>query len=209
GTFAGLCAAGLLAMLTLTATPSAAAQDAPQTVLREIDGERSDVGFELRILLRHLGGRFLSLRGALRIDDARQLTDIEVSLDSNSVWMAKESNAEYARSAEFFDAARHPHIRFSASGIPLSLFREGGEMAGTVELRGVTRPMTLTVEPSGCERPGDGCDVFARGSVDRRDFGMSSRMLFVGKQVDLSFRIRLRPLSPEEAPAAAPASEDA
>ena len=194
---AGLFAAGLLTAVALTVPPVADAQnaqDAPQILTRQFDGERSDVGFELRILLRNLSGRFLSLRGELRIDKARDQADIDVVLDSNSVWMAKESNAQYARSAEFFDAGRYPHIRFRAAAISPSLFSEGGSLHGTVTLRGVTRPMVLTVDPADCEHPGDDCDVLARGSVDRSNFGMTSKTLFVGKRVDLNFRIRLRPL---------------
>ncbi|MEZ5484537.1 MAG: YceI family protein [Lysobacteraceae bacterium] len=201
-------ARGLLAATWLGFASLAAAQSSPPesgavspSQVREIDGERSDVRFELRILLRHLDGRFLSLRGKLRIDDDAERADIAVSLDSNSVWMAKESNAEYARSAEFFDAARHPQIHFTATAIPLSLFREGGEMPGAVTLRGKTRPMTLTVDAAICDRPGEDCDVIARGAVDRSDFGMTSKTLFVGKRVELSFRIRLRKEPAPDAPA--------
>ncbi|MCB1561301.1 MAG: YceI family protein [Xanthomonadales bacterium] len=192
--------APLAAAQSLPLRPEAA--NPPSTsLIRDIDGERSDVRFELRILLRHLEGRFLSLHGNLRIDETVQRADIAVSIDSNSVWMAKESNAEYARSGEFFDAAHHPQIRFQATAVPLSLFREGGEMPGRVTLRGVTRPLTLSVDPASCERPGDDCDVIARGTVDRSDFGMTSKTLFVGKRVELSFRIRLRETPAPETPA--------
>ncbi len=81
-------------------------------------------------------------------------------------------------------------------------------MQGTVTLRGVSRPMSLTVEPADCQRPGDDCDVRARGSVDRSDFGMTSKTFWVGKRVDLNFRIRLRPREAvETAPAAAVGEE--
>jgi len=196
----GLLGAGLLATTILAATPATASEAIPTPPghrLHDFDGERSDVAFELRVLLRHLRGRFLSLRGSLLVDEARQHADIDVSLDSNSVWMAKESNAEYARSGEFFDAERFPHIRFHASDVPMTLFRRGGAMSGEVELRGIRRSMTLDVEPANCERPGIDCDVSASGAVDRSEFGMTSKTFFVGKQVELFFRIRLRDV-PEE-----------
>jgi len=107
--------------------------------------------------------------------------------------MQRESYADWARSGDFFDAQRHPWIRFRASGQPERTLREGGELRGELTLRGITRPVSFVLEPSECPRPGIDCAVHARGEVQRSDFGMDARRIVLGDRVVLDFAIRAEP----------------
>jgi polyisoprenoid-binding protein YceI len=115
--------------------------------------------------------------------------------------MERPDYAEWARSPEFFDAARHPWIRFNARGVPLQLFGDGGTLDGALTLRGITRPATLELLPSDCDEPGLGCPVRAEGELSRSAFGMTARRFVLSDKVRLAFTIRIAD------PAAAPSVE--
>ena len=160
-----------------------------------IDPVTTRVEFSLRLLVvRKLDGRFPLVEGTVVLDRDRNSADIAVDIDAREVMMERAEHAEWARSPEFFDAARHPAIRFSARGVPLELFRDGGDLAGALTLRGLTRPATLELLPSDCEEPGLGCPVRAEGELSRSDFDMTARRFVLSDKVRLSFTIRVLPL---------------
>lgn len=187
----------LTALALALALPSAAAPPPLPEVpdggeLLHIDPVATRVEFSLRLLLvRKLDGRFPLVQGTVLLDRARDTADIAVAIDAREVMMERADHAEWARSPEFFDAGRHPWIRFTARGVPLSLFQEGGDLDGALSLRGSTRPATLHLLPSDCEEPGRGCPVRAEGELSRSEFGMSARRFVLSDKVRLAFTIRI------------------
>lgn len=165
-----------------------------------IDSAASRIEFAVRLMLvKRLDGRFPRVEGEVRLDPAQGRAGIDVRIDAREVEMARASWADWARSAEFFDAAHHPWIRFQAADVPLVLFRDGGALQGMLTLRGTTRPVTLEVLPSICEHPGTDCPVRAEGALERNDFGMTARRFVLGNRVRLQFEIHVRPAQAEPA----------
>jgi polyisoprenoid-binding protein YceI len=72
------------------------------------------------------------------------------------------------------------------------LLKYGGDLAGDLSIRGITRPKTLTVAPSTCARPGRECDVVATGAVRRSDYDMDDWMMAVSDRVVFVLRARLK-----------------
>jgi len=200
----------LTALALVLVLPATAAPPDPVPVVPEggellrIDPVRSRIEFSLRLLLvRRLDGRFPLVEGTVLLDRSRDTADIAVAIDAREVMMERPDYAEWARSPEFFDANRHPEIRFSARGVPLALFRDGGDLDGALSLRGITRPATLTLRPSDCEEPGLGCPVEAEGELSRGDFGMVARRFVLSDKVRLAFTIRVAGDAPAPQHAAA------
>ena len=88
------------------------------------------------------------------------------------------------------DAAHHPTIRFRSS----QLFYVEGRLAkvgGTLTMRGVTRPVELTVTRFICRSDtGDGgetCDAAAQASLHRSEFGMDSYAPLIADEIRLDF----------------------
>jgi polyisoprenoid-binding protein YceI len=168
-----------------------------------VDDSQSRATFSLRALLvKRIEGEFSRVEGVITRDAAAGRFGVDVRIDANSVSMSRASFADWARSADFFDAARHPWIRFRADDQPERALRDGGEVHGELTLRGVTRSASFVLEPSECPRPGIDCAVRARGEVRRGDFGMDARRIVLGDRVRLEFAIRA------QAPAPQPASVD-
>jgi polyisoprenoid-binding protein YceI len=175
----------LIALLLLSATPAAQAE----TLL--IDTDQSDAGFALRALwVKRIDGSFARVEGVIEREPGRGRFDVDVRIAADSVRMDKEDHARWARSADFFDAARHPWIQFRAQDVSERVLHEGGEILGELTLRGITRAVGFEVEPSACPRPGVDCVVRARGEVQRGDFGMDARRIVLGDRVRLDFSIR-------------------
>ena len=186
---AALCLGGLLAAAAV------------QAEALRVDSDQSRANFSLRALwVKKIEGEFGRVEGVITRDAAAGSFGVDVRIDANSVTMARESYAEWARSADFFDAARQPWIRFRAQHQPERALRDGGEVRGELTLRGVTRPASFVLEPSECPRPGIDCAVRARGEVRRGDFGMDARRIVLGDKVRLDFAIRARPPAPAPAP---------
>lgn len=167
-----------------------------------VDSKQSSATFALRALLvKRIDGEFARVEGSIQRDPAAGRFGVDVRIDAGSVRMQRDSYAAWARSADFFDATRHPWIRFRASDQPERTLREGGELRGELTLRGITRDVSFVLEPSECPRPGIDCAVRARGEVQRSEFGMEARRIVLGDRVKLDFAIRAQPAgTPPAAP---------
>jgi len=141
----------------------------------QLDPTHSTVGFEVPYLPGTFRGRFHEIEGALDVsEDGAALNG---SAKVASVDVRDENLAAHLRSPDFFDAERHPELRFSANEIELD--GEAVQVRGEVTIKGVTKPVdvegTVTApltDSHGNERVG----LRLSTTVDRTDFGVSWNM---------------------------------
>lgn len=156
------------------------------------DAQHTRVGFELRTRWgQALQGRFPRYEGAVRtLGDGRQ--QVTVRLASADVTIVGSPRyTEIARGARFFDARRHPWISFTSDPYPAELLRRGGRLGGTLRIHGIAQDETFIVEPATCARPAIDCDLVARGSVRREDYGMDDWKMAIRGRVQFELRLRL------------------
>ncbi|MBI4012135.1 MAG: YceI family protein [Candidatus Rokubacteria bacterium] len=121
----------------------------PATVSAEprlhlVDPARSQIRFHAVSRFMDADGAFHRLAGEIRLDDGRPETAAgEVSVEVASIDTGIGMRDNHLRSADFFDAERHPRARFVLGAVR----REGERfvVSGALTLRGVTRPLTLPV----------------------------------------------------------------
>lgn len=160
---------------------------------QKIDSPNSSAGFMVKVAwVRNLPGRFDYVEGVIQRQPERATLGVDVRLAARSLSMPNPDHATWAQSEEFFDAERHPWIRFVAEGVQENLFTEGGELRGQLTLRGITQEVTLQVDPAECARPGVDCAVAAHGELKRSEFGMQARRFVVADKVRLDLSIRIR-----------------
>jgi polyisoprenoid-binding protein YceI len=166
----------LLAAFVAALAHAAPAAAAPARY--RLDPEHLSIGF----LVGHIGyadvlGQFLRAEGSFVLDEeARSVTEIEVTIDAASVFSNHAARDEHVRKADFLDVARFPSITFVGTGA-----RATGPSTGTIEgnltIRGVTRPVTLdvTLNKTGPYPFGENyvAGVSARTSIRRSEFGMT------------------------------------
>jgi polyisoprenoid-binding protein YceI len=146
----------------------------------------------------HLGlftshGGFQRFMGTLAIDPARpELTTITVKIDAQSVDLDSPEGLSMVRSPDYFDVAEHPVILFRSTGVAVTS-PDHYRIAGTIEIRGVTRPMQLDAVLTGQDKtPAGPVSEFAvDGTINRGEFGMVADQSFVSEIVQVHIRARI------------------
>lgn len=155
-----------------------------------LDARRSHAEFRVRVMwLMNVRGTFEGVHGTVEVDRFRNRAVVDARIDATSVRMAAQGYEDWVRSREFFDATAHPQIRFESAPFPLARLRAGGELPGTLTLRGISQPIAFTLAPAGCDRPGEACPIVAHGVLRRSRFGMRSRLGTLSDKVELGFSI--------------------
>ncbi len=158
-----------------------------------IDPGHTELAFIGRhFMLTKVRGRFTGLTGVIEVAEAPGDSTAEVTVDMASVESGNEARDEHLRSADFFDAARHPMATFSAHAADWQ--GTGGVLAGLLTLHGITRPVTLhaeylghTADPWGGHRA-----VFtAAGTINREDWGLTWNLPLDGGGLLVSKEIRI------------------
>lgn len=139
-------------------------------------------------------GRFGTLQGTIVIDRFRGTASVDARIDVNDIHMRSASNEAWVKSAEFFDATHYPQIHFVSNAFALGRLQKGGEIEGTLTIRGITRQARFELAPSDCtDAIARTCPVAATGTIRRSDFGMRSRRGALADKVQLDFSVYVRP----------------
>lgn len=149
----------------------------------EIDTSRSTVRFRTRHMfgLAPVRGTF-AIRGGT-IDVAEPLTEstVHAEIDVASFRTGNPVRDKNVRSAGFLGASEHPVITFISERItPPTL-------SGTLTVRGVTRPVVLSIDQLDM-RP-DSFTARAGVRIDRTDFGVTASRGLAGSRLDFTLEI--------------------
>jgi len=137
-----------------------------------LDPVHSRVDFEVRYLAGTFKGEFHEIGAELTVDAER--ASLEGTAKVASVDVKDENLSAHLQSPDFFDAERHPELRFTAQDIRLD---GDGKISvdGELTIKGVSRPVQVTgtvtapiADPYGNDRIG----LNLTASVDRTDFGV-------------------------------------
>lgn len=184
-------------LFALGCAPSAFALDQPTLETLRIDSIRSHAGFSLRaMLLVSVNGEFGKVTGNVYLDRRADSGWVDAHIDAHAVEMSSHDREDWARSNEFFDSANHPDIRFRSDPITQNLLRDGGDLRGRLQLRGIERAIVLNVLPADCDQPGRRCPMHAQGSISRSGFGMRSKRAVLGDRVVLDLWVFVEPVKP-------------
>jgi len=160
-----------------------------------LDPKRSAAEFEVKVLwLIGVHGRFGQVAGTITVDREHASVVADARIDVGTITMRNHTYEDWVKSAEFFDAAKFPQIHFVSDAVPQDRLRSGGQIAGTLTVRGIDRRIVLDVEPSACpDAVARSCAVEASGSIQRSEFGMRSRRGTLSDKVEMAFSIYLSP----------------
>jgi polyisoprenoid-binding protein YceI len=138
----------------------------------QLDPVHSSVAFEVGYLAGTFKGEFHANTAELAVHGER--VRMEGSAEVASVDVKDENLNTHLQSPDFFDAERHPQLRFTTEDIDLS----GSELSahGELTIKGVTRPVEVSgtvsaplVDAYGNDRIG----LRMTAAVDRTGFGVS------------------------------------
>jgi polyisoprenoid-binding protein YceI len=137
-----------------------------------LDPVHSRVDFEVSYLAGTFKGEFHELGAKLTVDGDQ--ASLEGTAKISSVDVKDENLSAHLQSPDFFDAERHPELRFAAQDIRLD--GDGKvSVTGGLTIKGVTRPVQVTgtvTAPIADYTGNDRIGLNLRTSVDRTDFGV-------------------------------------
>jgi polyisoprenoid-binding protein YceI len=185
-----------------TSSPLVAVPPLPAVRRYDIDSAHSSVTFKVRhLMVANVRGELGQLSGHVVIDEADiTRSTVEVSIDASTINTRDEKRDEHLRSADFLDVKAFPTITFSSKRVQPA---KGGGLfvVGDLTLHGVTREVTLDVEPlsPAVNDPWGNVKlgISARTRINRRDFGVVFNMplegggLLVGEEIAVDLEVEL------------------
>jgi polyisoprenoid-binding protein YceI len=156
-----------------------------------IDPVRSKADFSVRLLwVTSVTGHFEGIRGDLTTDPATATAVVRADIDTESIRMESARLRRWVLAPEFFDAEHHPTIHFVSQPTSITLLSHGGDVAGELTMRGVTRPVTFRLMANSCQPEAmAGCVLQLQGIIDRTEFGMLGRRGALSDRVNLGMAI--------------------
>lgn len=160
-----------------------------------IDSVHSHVGFSVKhMMVTTVRGQFKEYRGSLNLD-AKDFTRSTFSgeIDVASIDTGNGDRDNHLRTGDFFDAANHPKITFKSTRIESKGDAEY-VVHGDLTIRGVTKPVALDVEFHGTSKNPYGKTVAgfsARGTINRKDFGVSFNAILETGGVAVAEKVKL------------------
>jgi polyisoprenoid-binding protein YceI len=147
------------------------------TTTWKIDPAHSELQFKVKhLMISTVTGYFnnFNLEVQANGDDFATASNIVFTADIDSINTNNEQRDGHLKSAEFFDAARFPQLRFE--GDKLEVKGDEGTLYGNLTIKGVTKPVTLQVEiggqavdPYGQTKAG----FTVTGKINRKEFGLT------------------------------------
>jgi polyisoprenoid-binding protein YceI len=152
----------------MSTTPgSSSPADAPPSAVWRLDPTRSSVEFRVRHFygLMTIKGHFSSFEGALTLAGEPKV-ELTVQADSLDTGMGKRDT--HLRSADFFDAAEHPEVRFVSDSATL----DGETLTAHGELHAAGREVPIDVVAT-VRQVDDEMEIESTSEIDQRELGMT------------------------------------
>ena len=167
-----------------------------------IDPAHSSAHFKVRhMMIANVRGEFCKVSGTVTIDPSNPAaSSITAEIDVNSLHTNEPDRDKHLKSADFFDAANYPTMKFQSKKIEAE-GPQGYKVTGDLTIRGTTHAVVLNVtgptpeikDPWGYTRRG----AEAAAKISRKDFGLSYNPLLetggvvVGDEIEISLEVEL------------------
>ena len=134
-------------------------------------------------------GKFNSSSGKIVLDKEAKTGTVEISIESASVDTGNDKLNEHLRGPEFFDVAKFPAATYKGK---FTQFKNGvpTEVQGDLTIRGITKPVVLTIGTFKCMthpmKKKEFCGADVTATIDREQFGMT-----FGKAFGFDMKVKL------------------
>jgi polyisoprenoid-binding protein YceI len=160
------------------------AQAIPRPGRYEIDISSSTVTFRTRHLfgLAPVRGRFAIRAGTVDVDEPLARSSAFVQIDAASFRTGNGQRDDQVRSERLLDTDRYPVITFRSESM------DGLALTGTLTVRNVTMPVSLSIEQTAARARW--FNVRASARIDRNEFGVTAYRGMAGRYLDITIEAR-------------------
>ncbi len=138
---------------------------------------------------------FNTISGAVTfVPDSPRDAKVDVTINTQDIKAPDSVTLKRLRSEKFFWVDKYPTARFRGSNLVMTSGRTG-KITGTLTARGVTRDETLfvTFDQPPASNAGKAINLTGTMKINRRNYGMTSFGLIVGKTVTISLKAKMIP----------------
>ena len=181
----------------MTSTPF----DAPTSAIDDIAGDyvidpsHSTLGFSTRhAMVTTVRGQFTDFEGTAHVDTADPAQSrVDLTIQAASISTGSADRDGHLRSGDFFDAETFPTLRFVSTDVE----RDGEDwvITGDFTIKDVTRPLTITFEPTGSARDPFGnlrIGFEGQATINRKDWGLTWNAALETGGVLVSEKVKLQ-----------------
>jgi len=143
-----------------------------------IDPTHSEVHFKIKhLMITNVTGSFNIFQASVATEEEDfSKATISFTADIDSISTGNEQRDGHLKSADFFDAAAYPQIKFTATKAE-SVDNDGSyELYGDLTIRDITKSIKLDVEFGGVVKDMYGntkAGFTINGKINRKDFGLT------------------------------------
>jgi len=165
----------------------------------KIDPTHSEINFKVKhLVVSTVTGHFSKFDAAIETSK-EDFSDAKINFeaDINSIDTKNEQRDGHLKSADFFDAEKHPKMTFVSKSVKKISDHEM-QVIGSLTLRGVTKEVTLDVIYNGTVAGFSGTEVAGfevSGKVNRFDFGLQWNALTEAGGVVVSNEVKIEILA--------------
>ncbi|MGE0566647.1 MAG: YceI family protein [Bacteroidia bacterium] len=170
-----------------------------------IDNSHTKIGFSVaHLMVSETEGKFNKYEGEVVSNADLDFTNakIDFKVDVNSVDTDDDQRDGHLKSADFFDAEKHPQMVFKAKSMKPTKVKTNYDLVGDLTIKGITKEVKLTAvgasklmkDPWGNTKYG----FKVVGKINRKDFNLTwnkaleSGGLLVGEDVNLNITLELK-----------------
>jgi polyisoprenoid-binding protein YceI len=160
----------------------------------EMDPAHKRVGFVVRhLMVSKVRGQFAEANATITVGDDPLQTSVTASINTASIETGAVDRDNHLRSGDFFESEKYPTMDFRSTGIKS---HAGAEFVldGELTIKGITKPVELTVEFEGAATGPGGQPLFgfsASTEIDREDWGLTWNMAVEGGGVLVSKKVKI------------------
>jgi polyisoprenoid-binding protein YceI len=158
-----------------------------------IDPAHSMVTFAVRHLMSRVRGTFSDVSGQIVTSEDPSRSTAAAVIAVPSVSTGNQMRDDHLRSADFFDAQRHPVMTFASRALRPA---DGGwVLSGELTIRDISRPLDLDVEFLGIDPTGMQGETrigfSARAAISRSDFGITFGLATDGTKIVVADKVEI------------------
>jgi len=182
----------------MSSTPTVA----PSAATYSLEPAHTRAHFKVRhLMIANVRGEFSKVSGTVRFDPSNPAaSSITAEIDINSLSTREPDRDTHLKSADFFDAANYPTMKFQSKKVEAD-GPEAYTVTGDLTIRGVTHEVVLEVtgptpeikDPWGYTRRG--AEAITR--ISRKDFGLTYNPVLetggvvIGDRIEISLEVEL------------------
>jgi polyisoprenoid-binding protein YceI len=166
-----------------------------------LDGTHSEIGFKIKhLMISNVSGNFNKFDAEIKTKgDDFTTASITAKIDVASINTNNEQRDAHLRTADFFEAEKHPQIIFTSTKIERA-DEESFNIFGELTIKDTTKPIKLLAEYSGIAKDPWGnikAGFTINGKINRKDFGISYNAaletggVMLGEELKLNGEIQL------------------